>query len=416
MLSDSVGTTQRLYSVKSKFKSIKMKEVFIIAAKRTPIGGFLGNFAEVSATELGAVAIKAAIASANVDSANIDSVYMGNVLSANLGQSPARQASKFAGIPDQTDATTVNKVCAAGMKATILGAQQIQLGLENIVVAGGMESMTNVPHYTNKRKANKLGHETLIDGLLKDGLTDVYNDYHMGNVAELCVEKYSLSRERQDEYALQSYEKAAKATKEGKFKNEIIPFSLKQKQGETIITEDEDIYKIIPEKVSKLRPTFVEGGTITAANASNLNDGAAALLLASKEAVEQYNLKPLAKIIGYADAAQAPEWFTTSPSIAIPKALERANLKLEDIDFFEINEAYAAVALANQMELGLDPRKINVYGGAVALGHPLGASGARIICTLVSVLQQEKGRYGVAAICNGGGGASAMVIENLRQA
>lgn len=416
MLSDSVGTTQRLYSVKSNLKSITMKEVFIIAAKRTPIGGFLGNFAEVSATELGAEAIKAAIASANVDSANIDSVYMGNVLSANLGQSPARQASKFAGIPDKTDATTVNKVCAAGMKATILGAQQIQLGLENIVVAGGMESMTNVPHYTNKRKANKLGHETLIDGLLKDGLTDVYNDYHMGNAAELCVEKYNLSREWQDEYALQSYEKAAKATKEGKFKNEIIPFSLKQKQGETIITEDEDIYKIIPEKVSKLRPTFVEEGTITAANASNLNDGAAALLLASKEAVEQYNLKPLAKIIGYADAAQAPEWFTTSPSIAIPKALERANLKLEDIDFFEINEAYAAVALANQMELGLDPRKINVYGGAVALGHPLGASGARIICTLVSVLQQEKGRYGVAAICNGGGGASAMVIENLRQA
>lgn len=391
-----------------------MKEVFIIAAKRTPIGGFLGNLAEVSATDLGASAIKGTIENVNINPKDIDSVYMGNVLSANLGQSPARQASKFAGIPDEADCTTINKVCAAGMKATILGAQQIQLGLENIVVAGGMESMSNVPHYANRRKANKLGHETLTDGLLKDGLTDVYNDYHMGNAAELCVEKYSLSREQQDEYALQSYEKAAKATKEGKFANEIIPFSLKQKQGEIIITEDEDIYKIIPEKVSRLRPTFVEGGTITAANASNLNDGAAAILLASKEAVEKYSLKPLAKIIGYADAAQAPEWFTTSPSIAIPKALKRASLKLEDVDFFEINEAYAAVALANQIELGLDPRKINVYGGAVALGHPLGASGARIICTLVSVLQQEKGRYGVAAICNGGGGATAIVIENLK--
>jgi len=390
-----------------------MKEVFIIAAKRTPIGGFLGNFAEVSATDLGAAAIKGAIENVNIDPKDIDSVYMGNVLSANLGQSPARQASKFAGIPDEIDCTTVNKVCAAGMKATILGAQQIQLGLENMVITGGMESMSNVPHYTNKRKINKLGNEILVDGLLKDGLTDVYNDFHMGNAAELCVEKYKLTREQQDEYALQSYEKAAKATKEEKFKNEIIPFTLKQKQGETVITEDEDIYKIIPEKVSKLKPSFVEGGTITAANASNLNDGAAALLLASKEAVEQYNLKPLAKIIGYADAAQAPEWFTTAPSIAIPKALKRANLQLEDIDFFEINEAYAAVALANQIELGIDPQKINVYGGAVALGHPLGASGARIICTLVSVLQQEKGKYGVAAICNGGGGATAIVIENL---
>lgn len=390
-----------------------MKEVFIIAAKRTPIGGFLGNFAEVSATDLGVAAIKGAIENVNIDPKDIDSVYMGNVLSANLGQSPARQASKFAGIPDKIDCTTVNKVCAAGMKATILGAQQIQLGLENMVITGGMESMSNVPHYTNKRKINKLGNEILVDGLLKDGLTDVYNDFHMGNAAELCVEKYKLTREQQDEYALQSYEKAAKATKEEKFKNEIIPFTLKQKQGETVITEDEDIYKIIPEKVSKLKPSFVEGGTITAANASNLNDGAAALLLASKEAVEQYNLKPLAKIIGYADAAQAPEWFTTAPSIAIPKALKRANLQLEDIDFFEINEAYAAVALANQIELGIDPQKINVYGGAVALGHPLGASGARIICTLVSVLQQEKGKYGVAAICNGGGGATAIVIENL---
>ncbi|MFA6152109.1 MAG: acetyl-CoA C-acyltransferase [Chitinophagaceae bacterium] len=392
-----------------------MKEVFIVTAKRTPIGGFLGNFSEVSATELGAAAIKGTIDAVDIDPKNIDAVYMGNVLSANLGQSPARQASKSTGIADETDCTTVNKVCAAGMKATIIGAQQIQLGLEHLVVTGGMESMSNVPHYTNKRKANKLGHETLIDGLLKDGLTDVYNDFHMGNATELCVEKYNLTREQQDEYALHSYEKATKATREGKFANEIIPFTLKRKHGAIIISEDEDIYKIIPEKVPKLKPTFVDGGTITAANASNLNDGAAALLLASKEAVEKYNLKPLAKIIGYADAAQAPEWFTTAPSIAIPKALERANLKLEDINFFEINEAYAAVALANQIELGLDPVKINVYGGAVALGHPLGASGARIICTLLSVLRQENGKYGVAAICNGGGGASAIVIENLSE-
>lgn len=390
-----------------------MKEVFIVAAKRTPTGGFLGNFAEVSATELGAAAIKATIDATSIDPKNIDAVYMGNVLSANLGQSPARQASKFAGIPDETDCTTVNKVCAAGMKATVIGAQQIELGLEHLVITGGMESMSNVPHYTNKRKVNKLGHETLTDGLLKDGLTDVYNHSHMGNAAELCAEKYHISREQQDEYALQSYAKATNATTQGKFKEEVIPFKLRIKQKEVVINDDEDIYKIIPEKVSKLKPSFVEDGTITAANASNLNDGAAALLLASAEAVEKYNLKPLARIIGYADAALAPEWFTIAPSVAIPKALRRANLALEAIDFFEINEAYAAVALANQKILGLDPAKVNVYGGAVALGHPLGASGARIICTLVSVLRQEKGKYGVAAICNGGGGATAIVIENL---
>jgi len=390
-----------------------MKEVFIVAAKRTPIGGFLGNFAEVSATDLGAAAIKATIDATNINPKDIDSVYMGNVLSANLGQSPSRQAFKFAGIPDETDCTTVNKVCAAGMKATVIGAQQIELGLEHLVVTGGMESMSNVPHYTYKRSVNKLGHETLTDGLLKDGLTDAYNHSHMGNAAELCAEKYHISREQQDEYALQSYTKATNATKQGKFKEEITPFKLQTKKQEVVITDDEDIYKIIPEKVSKLKPSFVEDGTITAANASNLNDGAAALLLASAEAVAKYNLKPLAKIIGYADAALEPEWFTIAPSIAIPKALRRANLEIEAIDFFEINEAYAAVALANQKILGLDPAKVNVYGGAVALGHPLGASGARIICTLVSVLRQEKGQYGVAAICNGGGGATAIVIENL---
>jgi acetyl-CoA C-acetyltransferase len=391
-----------------------MKEVFIVAAKRTPTGGFLGSLSDFSATELGALAIRETYESAGIDPAIISSVYMGNVLSANLGQSPSRQAAKFAGITDPADATTVNKVCASGMKATAIGAQQIQLGLEEIVVTGGMESMSNAPHYSLLRKTTKLGHETFIDGLLKDGLTDVYNNFHMGNAAELCAEKYGLSREQQDEFALESYAKANQATKSGKFSSEIIPIRIQTKRGEIVVSEDEDVFKVIPEKVPLLPSVFVENGTITAANASNLNDGAAALILASGEAVEKYNLKPLAKIIGYADAAQAPEWFTTAPSIAIPKALKHANLNLEQIDFFEINEAYAAVALANEQILGLDKKKVNVYGGAVAIGHPLGASGARILCTLISVLRQENGKYGVAAICNGGGGASAMVIEKLK--
>lgn len=392
-----------------------MNDVFIVSAKRTPIGGFLGSLSSLSATELGAAAIKEAYRAAGVAPENISSVYMGNVLSANLGQSPARQAAKFADIPDATDSTTINKVCASGIKATMLGAQQIQLGLEELVITGGMESMSNTPHYTMLRKPIKLGDETFVDGLLKDGLTDVYHHYHMGNAAELCAQKYTLTREQQDEYALQSYARAAAATKAGKFADEIIPMTLAQKSGEVILQDDEDIYKIIPEKISKLKPSFDKNGTITAANASNLNDGAAALALASKEAVEKYNLKPLAKIISYADAAQAPEWFTTAPSVAIPKALKQAQLAINDISFFEINEAYSAVALANQQILGLDSKNVNVYGGAVAMGHPLGASGARILCTLISVLRREGGRYGVAAICNGGGGASAMVIENINR-
>lgn len=390
---------------------MKMKEVFIVAAKRTPIAGFAGSLSSFSATELGSFAIQASLDAAGVSAENIDSVYMGNVLSANLGQSPARQAAKFAGISDHTDCTTVNKVCAAGMKATQLGAQQIQLGLEHLVVTGGMESMSNVPHYVLLRKASKMGHETITDGLLKDGLTDVYLQFHMGRAAEMCAEKYNLSRKQQDEFALQSYSKATNAAETGKFDAEITPLILKHKKGESVIREDEDIRKIIPEKVPVLPTIFMENGTVTAANASNLNDAAAALVLASAEAVEKYGLKPLAKIISYADAAQAPEWFTTAPALAVEKALERANLSIPDIDFFEINEAYAAVVLANQKILGLDPNKVNVYGGAVAMGHPLGASGARILCTLVSVLYQEAGKYGVAAICNGGGGASAMIIE-----
>lgn len=388
-------------------------EVFIVAAKRTPTGGFLGQLSHLSATELGTIAIKETLASAKVSGNNIDSVYMGNVLTANVGQSPARQAAKFAGIKDEADATTVNKVCASGMKATMLGAQQIQLGIDNLVVTGGMESMSNVPHYMMHRKSNKLGDANFVDGILRDGLHDVYHKFHMGNAAEMAVRKYNLTRKAQDAYALSSYEKAIAATKSGKFKGEIAPIEVKQKSGNITITDDEDIYKIIPEKVGKLAPAFEKGGTITAANASNLNDGAAALLLASKAAVEKYGLKPLAKIIGYADAAQAPEWFTTSPSVAIPKALEQAGLNLEDIDYFELNEAYAAVILANQQILGLPLDKVNVYGGAVAIGHPIGTSGARIITTLTSVLKQEGGKYGVAAICNGGGGASAIVIENL---
>ncbi|MFV5703252.1 acetyl-CoA C-acyltransferase [Flavobacterium sp. XS2P12] len=390
-----------------------MRNVNIIVAKRTPIGGFLGSLSGLSATELGKLVIENIMENSPINKEEIDSVYMGNVLSANLGQSPARQAALFAGIPEKTDSTTVNKVCASGMKAVMLGAQQIQLGIDNVVVAGGMESMSNVPHYTEQRKGNKMGHTTLIDGLLKDGLTDAYNGFHMGNAAEICVRKYDISREEQDDYALESYRKATEATKSGKFLNEIIPVAIKTKAGTVIFNEDEDIYKIIPEKISKLAPTFEENGTITAANANNLNDGASAVLLVSDEIVEKYQLKPLAKIIGYADAAQAPEWFTTSPSLAIPKALLQANLTLDEIDFFEINEAYSSVILANQKILGIPFEKINVYGGGVAMGHPIGSSGSRIIATLLSVLHQENGKYGVAAICNGGGGASTVVIEKL---
>ncbi len=390
-----------------------MQEVYIISAKRTPIGGFLGSLSELSATQLGSIAIRETYRAGQLDPTLINAVYVGNALSANLGQAPARQASKFAGIPDWVDSTTINKVCASGMKAAIIGAQQIQLGLDEIVIAGGMESMSHAPHYSLIRKPAKLGDAVLIDGLLKDGLTDVYHDFHMGNAAELCARKYYITREQQDEFALNSYAKAVEATHSGKFRKEIIPIEVSQKKALITFQDDEDIFKVIPEKVPNLKPAFTEDGTITAANASNLNDGAAALLLASKQAIVKHSLTPLAKIISYADAAQEPEWFTTAPAIAIPKALKGANLMLRDIDFFEINEAYSAVILANQRLLDLDMHKINVYGGAVAMGHPLGASGARIICTLLSVLKQEGGKYGIAAICNGGGGATAMVIENL---
>lgn len=388
-----------------------MKDVFIVAAKRTPIGGFMGSLSEFTATQLGAIAIQNAYESLSLSPEYIDSVYMGNVLSAGVGQSPARQAAVFSNIPADKDATTINKVCASGMKAAMLGAQQIQLGQEQVVVAGGMESMSNVPHYSHLRNGKKLGDAVLTDGLVKDGLWDVYHDFHMGSAAELGVKKYGHTRKELDDYALLSYKKAQEASANNKFENEIIPIRIEGKKGLVVIDKDEDIDKLIPEKVSQLKPAFEKDGFLTAANSSNLNDGAAAIILASEEAIRKHQLKPLAKIISYADAAQAPEWFTTSPAIAINKALKQAGLKISDIDYFEINEAYSSVILSNQQILGYDLEKVNIYGGAVAMGHPIGASGARILVTLLSVLQQEKGRYGVAAICNGGGGASAIIIE-----
>lgn len=390
-----------------------MKEVFIVAAKRTPVGGFMGSLSGFTAPQLGAIAIKNSFESLGLTPEHIDSVYMGNVLSAGLGQSPARQAAIFAGIPVDKDATTINKVCASGMKAAMIGAQQIQLGLENIVMTGGIESMSNVPHYVKLRQGNKLGDTSLTDGLIKDGLWDVYNDFHMGSAAELGVKKYGLTRQQLDEYALFSYQRAQEAAQNGKFGNELIPISIESKKGTITVDKDEDIDKLIPEKISLLKPAFEADGTLTAANSSNLNDGAAAILLGSQEAIERYHLNPLARIVAYADAAQAPEWFTTSPSVAIQKMLKQTGLTLSDIDYFEINEAYSSVILSNQQILGYDLSKVNVYGGAVALGHPIGASGARIVTTLVNVLRQEKGRYGIAAICNGGGGASAILIENI---
>lgn len=390
-----------------------MKNVFIIAAKRTPIGGFMGSLSGFTATQLGAMAIQNTYESVLTSPEHIDSVYMGNVLSAGVGQSPARQAAIFSKIPVDKDATTVNKVCASGMKAAMIGAQQIQLGLENLVMTGGMESMSNVPHYNYLRKGQKLGDTKLSDGLIKDGLWDVYHDFHMGSAAELGVKKYGLTRQQLDDYALMSYKRAQEATAGNKFKEELLNVSIEGKKGTAIVDKDEDIDKLIPEKISLLKPAFENDGVFTAANSSNLNDGAAAVLLGSSEAVQNYHLKPLARIIAYADAAQSPEWFTTSPSIAIQKVLKSAGLQLSDIDYFEINEAYSSVILSNQQILGYDLDKVNVYGGAVALGHPIGASGARIIATLVNVLRQEGGRYGIAAICNGGGGASAILIENL---
>jgi len=392
-----------------------MKEVVIVAATRTPIGSFGGALAPLSATQLGGIIIKSAVEKSGLKPEQIQEVYFGNVMSANLGQAPATQAAKFAGLPD-LPATTINKVCASGTKAVMLAAQSIALGQQDIVVAGGMESMTNVPYYLDKaRNGYRLGHGQITDGLVKDGLWDVYNDYHMGSAAELCAAECHISREDQDAFAVESYKRSQKAIAEGKFTNEITPVEIKDRKGEiTLFDTDEEPAAVKFDKIPSLKPVFKKDGTVTAANASTLNDGAAALVLMSREKADELGIKPLARIIAYADAQQAPEWFTTAPSKAIPLALHKAGLTTDQIDYFEINEAFSVVALANNQALKLDPAKVNVNGGAVSLGHPLGASGARIIVTLINVLEQNNGKYGVAGICNGGGGASAIVIENLR--
>ncbi|MGM0478111.1 MAG: acetyl-CoA C-acyltransferase [Bacteroidota bacterium] len=391
-----------------------MKEVYIVSAVRTPMGKFMGGLSGVAATQLGATAIEGAIEKAKVEKEAINEVFMGNVLQANLGQAPARQAAIKAGLSDLTPCTTVNKVCASGMKSMSLAAQSIMTGDNEIVVAGGMENMSQTPHYVNGRKGVKLGDIKMTDGMVKDGLTDVYNRVHMGNCADDCATEYDFSREDQDNFAIQSYEKAAKAWKDGKFKEEVVPVNVPQRKGDPIvIDEDEEFKNIKLDKVAKLRPAFSKEGTVTAANASTLNDGASAVIIASKEAVEKHGLKPIAKIVAYADAAQESKWFTTSPSKALPIAIGKAGLSNDDIDFWELNEAFSVVGLANIKLLGIDASKVDVNGGAVALGHPLGSSGSRIVVTLINVLKQNGGKYGAAGICNGGGGASAMVIENL---
>lgn len=392
-----------------------MKKVYILSAVRTPIGSFLGGLSTLSATKLGSVAIEGAIAKAGIDKSMVDEVIMGNVLSAGLGQAPARQAAKFAGLPDKVVCTTVNKVCASGMKAVALAAQSIMLGDADIIVAGGMESMSNVPHYLrNSRTGQKLGDMSLIDGMVFDGLTDVYNGVHMGNCAELCAKEEKISREEQDAFAIESYKRSAKAWQEGKFTNEVVPVSVPQRKGDPVMVNEDEEYKNVKfEKIPTLSPVFQKDGTVTAANASTLNDGAAALVLISEDKMKELGLKPIATIVSYADAEQAPEWFTTAPSLAIPKALKKAGLEKSQIDYWEINEAFSVVSLANIRKLGLDPSRVDVFGGAVSLGHPLGASGARILVTLINVLKQHNGRFGAAGICNGGGGASAMVIENI---
>ena len=392
-----------------------MKEVYIISAVRTPMGSFGGSLKDFSATKLGAVAIKGAIEKAGIKPEWVNDVLMGCVIQANLGQAPARQAAKFAGLPNEVNCTTINKVCASGMKAIAQAAQSILLGDADIVIAGGMESMSNVPFYSeNLRWGNKYGNVALIDGLAKDGLTDVYDGKAMGNAAELCATTCGVSREAQDAFAIESYHRSQAAVNGGKFDNEIVPVAIPQRKGEPILfAKDEEPFNVKFDKIPELKGAFVKDGTVTAANASTMNDGAAALVLMSKEKATALGLKPIAKILSYADAEQAPEWFTTTPSVAIPKAVAKAGLKMEDISYWELNEAFAVVGIENSKRMHLDPAKVNVNGGAVALGHPLGCSGARIIVTLINVLKQNNAKYGAAGICNGGGGASAMVIENV---
>jgi len=396
-------------------KKILMKEVYIVSAVRTPMGSFGGALSSISAPKLGATAIKGALEKAGVDASEVNEVFMGNVLQAGLGQAPARQASMFAGVPNNVPATTVNKVCASGMKAVALAAQSIMLGDNDVVVAGGMENMSSVPHYLpNSRNGFRLGNTQLVDGMVYDGLTDVYNNYHMGNAAELCAKECNISRADQDEFAIESYNRASAAWSAGKFTEEIVPVEVPQRRGEpVVVSEDEEYKNVKMEKIPNLRPVFQKEGTVTAANASTLNDGASALVLVSKEKAEALGLTPIAKIRSFADAAQAPEWFTTAPSKAIPKALDKAGITKDDVDFWEINEAFSVVSLANLQELGIDGSKVDVNGGAVALGHPLGSSGSRILVTLLHVLKNNGGKIGAAGICNGGGGASAMVVEMM---
>lgn len=391
-----------------------MKEVVIVSVARTPIGSFLGSLANISATKLGAIAIKGALNKINLDPNLVDEVFMGNVISAGLGQAPAKQAAIFAGIPNTVPCTTINKVCASGMKSIMFAAQAIKTGDAEIVIAGGMENMSSIPHYISGRKATKLGNINVVDGLLVDGLTDVYDQKHMGTCGDLCANEYNFTREDQDNFAIESYNRSAKAWKNSNFKDEIVPVEIPQRKGEPIIfLEDEEYKNINKDKISTLRPVFSKDGTVTAANASTLNDGAAALVLMNIDKAKELNLKPLAKIRGYADAAQEPKWFTTAPAKALPKAYNKAGLKQEDVDYFELNEAFSVVGLANIKLLGLDVNKVNVNGGAVSLGHPLGMSGARIVIALTSILKQNNAKIGAAGICNGGGGASAIIIERM---
>ena len=391
-----------------------MKEVFVVSAARTALGSFNGCLSTVPTTKLGAAAIKSVLDRVKLDPALVRAAYMGCVYQGNLGQAPARQAAKFGGLPNETQCTTINKVCASGMKSIIIAAQDIMLGDAEVVVAGGMENMSAVPYYLDAaRTGYRLGNGTLIDGLVKDGLTDVYLQNHMGNSAELCARELKISREEQDAFAIESYTRAAKAWKEGRYAEEIAPVTVSSKKGDVVVIEDEEYKQVNFEKIPQLKPVFDKAGTVTAANASTLNDGAAAMILMSRDAMTKAGLKPMARIVSYADVEQAPEWFTTTPSKAIPAAVHKGGLKMGDISFFEINEAFSVVSIANNRLMNLDPSKVNIYGGAVALGHPLGVSGARICVTLLNVLKQNGARYGAAGICNGGGGGSAMVFERL---
>ncbi len=391
-----------------------MKEVVIVSAVRTPIGSFMGALSTIPAPRLGAIAIKGALDRIGLKPEMVEEVLMGNVVQAGTGQAPARQASIYAGIPDTVPCTTVNKVCSSGMKAVMQAAQSIALGDTSVVVAGGMENMSLIPHYVHMRNGHKFGPASLIDGMQRDGLVDVYDEQAMGVCADACAVKHQFSREEQDAFAIQSYQRSADAWEKGRFKAEVVPVAVPQRKGDPLmVTEDEEYKNVIMEKIPQLRPAFSKDGTVTAANASTINDGAAALVLMSAEKAQSLGLKPLARIRSYADAAQEPKWFTTAPAKALPKALERAGIAMEEVDYFEFNEAFAVVGLANMKLLGIPDSKVNVHGGAVSLGHPLGCSGARIITTLLGVLEHNNAKLGAAAICNGGGGASAIVLERI---